>query len=55
MTDLCRKRIVAGADEARSLLSLMVKEGRLEEKKRAPALGRGGHTQTLYKLKKENV
>ena len=52
VTDLCRRRIVAGADEARSLLSLMVKEGRLEEEKRVPASGKGGHTQTLYQLKK---
>ena len=52
MTKVCRKRIEQNAEVARALLSSMVNEGLLEEEEISPAIGKGGHIQTIYRLKK---
>ena len=52
VTKVCRKRIEQNAESARALLSSMVNKGLLEEEEISPAIGKGGHIQTIYRLKK---
>ena len=52
VTKVRRRRIAQNAELARALLSSMVNEGLLEEEEISPAIGKGGHIQTIYRLKK---
>ena len=52
VTKVRRRRIAQNAEVARALLSSMVNEGLLEEEEISPAIGKGGHIQTIYRLKK---